>query len=426
MLEHLALWRDWNESAGHPFHTRIDMDNIALMGHSRGGEAVSIAYLFNGLSHFPDDAMVEFDYRFNIRSLVAIAQVDQRYHRRVELEDVNFFTIHGSYDSDEPAYHGLRQLNRINLDEGGNFIKSGLYLHGANHGQFNTGWGRADYSPPDSWRLNLAPLIPGAEQRQVASAYITAFLEATLHGDERYIALLKDPRAGAEWLPARTYVHQFTDSTYRPLADFEEDLDVTTTNQPGATIVATGLALWREEDLEHRDKRKQGSNAVVVGWRDEGAAFAINLSDPGDISPDRALVFAVSGSTEKLPPEDAEGEETGEEDTDEGEVRPTIADFSLELQDGSGITTSVLASAHALLVPPVRVRYLKNEAQNKQQYNEDWEPVLQYVEIPLTAFIAANPDFDLSTTSTIRFRFDQATEGVLILNDIGTILVRGQ
>jgi hypothetical protein len=415
LLEHLALWRDWNGTAGHPFYARVDMDNIALMGHSRGGEAVSIAYAFNELPHFPDDATFEFDYGFNIRSLVAIAQIDQRYHRRVEIEDVNFFTIHGSYDSDEPAYHGLRQLNRITLDDDAYYINAGVYLHGANHGQFNTGWGRTDYSPPDSWRLNLAPLIPGGEQRRVASAYIAAFLEATLHGDERFIALLKDPRTGAGWLPARTYVHQFTDSTFRPLADFEEDLDVTTATQSGATITSNALVVWREEDLQHRDERKQGSNAVVVGWRDDGAGYSLNLASADDISAERALVFAVSGSTEELPAED-----DGEDEAEDGDVEPVIADFSVELLDGAGNTSVVRASEHAGLVPPVRVRFLKNKALNEELYNADWEPVLQFVEIPFDAFVSRNPQFDLSTTNQIRFRFDQAAEGVLIFDQIGT------
>jgi dienelactone hydrolase len=417
LLEHLVLFRDWNRTPGHAFHARIDMDSIALIGHSRGGEAVSIAYAFNDLPHFPDDATIAFDYGFNIRSLVAIAQVDQRYHRRVELEDVNFFTIHGSYDSDEPAYHGLRQLNRITLGSGEYFIKSGVYLHGANHGQFNMGWGRTDYAPPGSWRLNLAPIIPGEEQRQAASAYIAAFLEATLHGDRRFVALLKDPREGAAWLPPRTYVHQFTDSTFRPLATFEEDLDVTTATQADATISTNGLAVWREEELEHRDERKQGSNAVVVGWRDSGASFAIDLSSAADISSDRALVFAVSGTTEALPEEDGEADQDGPDDSDND---PEIADFSIELRDAAGNTAVVAASAHAALVPPVRVRYLKNAASNDEQYNAEWEPVLQFVHIPFDAFVGANAMLDLSKTRAIRLGFDRADEGMLIIDDIGT------
>ena len=37
------------------FHGKVDLDRIALIGHSRGGEAVAIAALFNRLPFYPDD-----------------------------------------------------------------------------------------------------------------------------------------------------------------------------------------------------------------------------------------------------------------------------------------------------------------------------------------------------------------------------------
>ena len=40
LLQHLKAWRAFNDSAGSPFYHKVDMGNIALMGHSRGGEAV--------------------------------------------------------------------------------------------------------------------------------------------------------------------------------------------------------------------------------------------------------------------------------------------------------------------------------------------------------------------------------------------------
>ena len=41
LLEHLKLWHKWNKSAASPFYRRIDLENVALMGHSRGGEAAA-------------------------------------------------------------------------------------------------------------------------------------------------------------------------------------------------------------------------------------------------------------------------------------------------------------------------------------------------------------------------------------------------
>lgn len=423
LLEHLKLWQDWNTETGHPFFGRVDMENIALLGHSRGGEAVSIAFAYNELSHYPDDATVEFDFGFNIRSLVAIAQVDQRYHRRVEIENVNFLTLHGSYDSDEPAFHGIRQLNRIDLNDDTYWVKSGVYIHGANHGQFNTGWGRADYSPPGSWLLNLAPIIDGEDQRQVAKTYISAFLEATLRGDQRYLALLKDPRTGADWLPELPYVNQFTDSSFFLVADFEEDLDVTTGSLVASKIHSSHLGTWREEDLEHRDKRKQGSNVVILGWNTESKGQATYTIDSGSsfmnlhLNQDSYLAFSVSGSTEKTPPlEDDPLGEDAEEDTEDEFLSPS---FTVEIVDQNGHAASIATSEHLVLAPPMRVRYMKNEVLNKETYESDWEAVLQHAEIPLSLFVENNVEMDLAAISQIRFRFDQQPEGVVILDNIG-------
>src|SRR5262249_17824311 len=43
LLEHLRAWRRFNQDPGGPFQGKIDLGRIALVGHSRGGEAVSIA-----------------------------------------------------------------------------------------------------------------------------------------------------------------------------------------------------------------------------------------------------------------------------------------------------------------------------------------------------------------------------------------------
>ena len=427
LLEHLKLWRDWNADENHRFYGKVDLDRIALMGHSRGGEAVSIAHAYNKLSRYPDDATVEFDYGFNIRSLVAIAQVDQRYHRRVELQDVNFFTIHGSYDSDEPAYHGMRQFNRIELapdQPADNYrVKAGVYLHGANHGQFNTGWGRSDYSPPASWLLNLAPIIPAEDQRQAARVFIAAFLEATLRDDPRYLELLRDPRSGVQWLPDLPFVQQFTDSTFVPLANFEEDLEVSTATIPAARISAEAVGLWREEDLEHRDQRKQGTNVVVLGWNSDSngqASYSIALNGgAGNFTMDRALTFAVSGSTEDPPdtdpPEDADDDAAGDKD------KLSNPAFRIELIDASGEVASAVSSNYVTLAPPMKVRYMKNAALNDERYNSAWEPVLQHFELPLKTLAASNPAFDLDSIRQLVLRFDRQPEGVIILDDIGTI-----
>jgi predicted dienelactone hydrolase len=60
LLEHLAQWQEWQQTAGNPFYGKVDMERIVLMGHSRGGEAAAIAAAFNRLPAYPDDATVSF------------------------------------------------------------------------------------------------------------------------------------------------------------------------------------------------------------------------------------------------------------------------------------------------------------------------------------------------------------------------------
>ena len=82
LLQHLAQWRDWNSDPDNQFHNKVDIDRVALIGHSRGGEAVGVAASFNSLQRYPDDATLAFDFDFNLRGVIAIAPVDGQYQPR--------------------------------------------------------------------------------------------------------------------------------------------------------------------------------------------------------------------------------------------------------------------------------------------------------------------------------------------------------
>lgn len=426
LLEHLDLWRDWRGDPAHPLGARADLSRIALIGHSRGGEAVSIAYAFNDLPAFPDDGTLAFDYGFDIRALVAIAQVDQRYHRRVRIQDVNFLALQGSYDADEPAFHGLRQYHRTHFSGNDYRFKAALYVHGANHGQFNTTWGRHDFGAPGAWLLNTAPIIPADRQQRIAAAYISAFADVTLKGDGSYRALFRDPRVGAAWLPDVPYVQQFQDSTFRPLAIFDEDLDVATGTAEGARITAQEVDLWREDELLHRDQRPQGTSAVVLGWAAHGETptFAIDVPETfwQGVGRDDYLTLSVTASTEELP-EAADATEAadsnaadGSDGEDDGDTASPSPSFDIEAVFTDARVRAVSSDAVARLAPPFRVRYLKHEGDNDEQYNADWEPVLQYMELPLAALAGDDP---VASIQTIRLRFGGMPEAVVIVDDIG-------
>ena len=67
LLKHLEQWKKWNDGTDTDIEGKVDMDNIVLVGHSRGGEAVSIAAAFNKLDRFPDNGYEKFNFNFGIQ-----------------------------------------------------------------------------------------------------------------------------------------------------------------------------------------------------------------------------------------------------------------------------------------------------------------------------------------------------------------------
>ena len=314
LLEHLRQWREWSRTPGNPFEGRVDLDRVGLVGHSRGGEAVAVAGVFNRLPFYPDDARVAFDYGFGIRGIAAIAPVDGQYKpagASTRLSNVSYFVLHGSHDGDMQSFHGERVFERVRFTDGAEHFKAGLYVHRANHGQFNTTWGRGDSGGLGDRFLDLRPLLSKEDQERVARVFLSAFVEATVRGDTGYRALFRDYRRGLAWLPPVVYLQQYDDSATRILANYEEDIDLTTATAPGARLRAENLADWKEREAS----LKGGSldtRAVWLGWNREKAkatpSYALLLPEPGlAVGPHRVLAFHLADAKqEPTPPPDEE------------------------------------------------------------------------------------------------------------------------
>ncbi|MCU0917717.1 MAG: MFS transporter, partial [Planctomycetes bacterium] len=238
LLKHLELWRAWNEQEGNPFCQRVDLSNIALIGHSRGGEAIVHAAAFNRLTHHPGNANVLFRFGFNIKTLIAIAPTDGLYRPRglsLPVRDLNYLVLQGSHDGDLGGFPGAGTFHRVLFTSDEYRMKAALYIYRANHGQFNTVWGNRDRRPPLRHLLNRGPLLTGEDQRTIASVYVSAFLEATLRGGEEYLPLFRDYRRAAQWLPRTIYFSRFQDSEFHAITDFDRRVEVTETTLPGGT-----------------------------------------------------------------------------------------------------------------------------------------------------------------------------------------------
>jgi hypothetical protein len=329
----------------------------------------------------------------------------------MKLEDVSFLALQGSYDSDEASFHGLRQFRRIEFPGSDYHFKAGLYLHRANHGQFNTVWGRRDAGPPHAWLLNLAPLIDGETQRRVALVSIAAFLEATLHEKLSYVPLFRDPRVGREWFPDVTLVAQFSDSRTTPIATFEEDLDVSTATLEGARVEAEGLSLWREEELLFRDDQKQGTSAVVLGWSPGSqASWTLRFRPEGEAFDSTSrLVFFMGASTERPDPEEAP------ESTPPAREIPRI---EIEIEDLAGESSRFELSDRKPIAMPLEVQFLKTAWLNREAHGRTWEPTLSSYDIPLELFVLRNERLDLARLAAVRFVLTSEKGSVVVLDDV--------
>jgi hypothetical protein len=394
MLEHLKLWEQWNVSMGNPFYGRIDTANVALMGHSRGGQAAARAALFNKLAYDPDDASIHFHYGYPIKAVVAIAPAGEW---RV-LNDVNYLTIQGAHDADVSSFLGSGQWDSVRFSGNVDCFKSELYAYGANHGQFNTVWGRSDSRGPKSWFLNLRPLLRGADQRKIAEVYVAAFLEATLHGRDEYRQLFRDYRQARAWLPKTFYMDRYLDSSNKVIADFSEDADLTTTTLPGGVIEGRNLSDWHEGKIPFRNGDR-GYNGVFLGWNGGAASYSVTLPAAGLADKNSLLSMSIAVT------EDGEAES------------PT--DFTVELESDDGVEVRLPVSRFRTLRPSIPVRFTKIEYLDRLVYKEPSEPVFQSVEMPLRDFAAVDQRFDAKRLKSVRLIFDRTAASELLISQIG-------
>ena len=431
LLEHLKLWREWNQAADNPFQGKVDLSRIALMGHSRGGEAAATAAAFNRMKYDPDDANIRFDYGFAIKAVVAIAPADGQYkpagqHRWIE--DVSYLTLQGAHDADVSSFVGSRQWDHVRYTQPGPWFKAEIYAYRANHGQFNTVWGRSDAGDgPLSWFLNLKPLMPGDEQRRISKTYISAFLEATLHDRREYIPLFQDWRVARDWLPATVYVNRYQDAAYVPLAGFQEDADITTTTAPGGRIAGENLSVWREGRIPWRQGDRD-YNGVFLGWnRAKGApaaSYAITLPEGAaakwQLGSGSAVELSVAALDEDAPLPGKKKDEDKKSDESKKKERES-PDFTIELESGDGAIVRASVSRFAAVPPPLKEKFTKLDSMDEVAYEKDWEPVFQTVRVPLAAFqsTSGSKPFDPRKLSTVRLKFDRTTMSVICIGGVG-------
>ncbi|MFO7681767.1 MAG: hypothetical protein R6X34_17120 [Chloroflexota bacterium] len=410
LLQHLQQWQSWHETPGNPFNSKVDMDHIALLGHSRGGEAVAWAEYLNRRAMEPVTAVSQpDDFGFGIRGIVSLAPSDAYAGpggRKPTLDQANYLLLAGGHDSDTFMLYGQPQYNRARFNDNPNGFKALAYVYQANHGQFNSVWGTEDRGVYNSWLLNRAPLLTADEQQQTAKVLITSFLNAALKDDSDYRAVFGNPGATANWLPDNIIVTQLQEEPFIRIDTNDGSAVLAATEVTGAEAAASGMTLAKVEALKLRNgENEQGNKAVHLAW-DAGSQPAYEITLPPEkaaawgLTPDHALTFALAG----VP----------------GEI---VGEVLVELETAVGLTTRLPLRDFAPLLPPLPAHLVKADwlygMNNFPDKITPEEVVLQTYTLPLSAFQATAPSFQPDQLRAIRFLFDGREAGALYLDEIG-------
>ncbi|MDE7243179.1 MAG: chlorophyllase [Oscillospiraceae bacterium] len=395
LLEHIGLLLDYSRERENPLYGRLDEEKIAIAGHSRGGEMVATAYLFNSYDRYPENGTVEFDYNYSIQSIIAIAPTVNQYKpadHSVKIQDVNYLLLHGAADRDVSTFMGMSQYENITFSGQGDFLKTALYIAGANHGQFNSLWGAFDQRGPFSALLNVESLLPEDQQQEIACLFIKAFLDVTLLEDRSCRTLLTDWKQYAAQLPDTVYVQCWESSAFQPVAGFEEDSDLETGTMEGTILSAQGVRLWTEELM---DFGGEDTHALHLQWNGR-ASFDVSLPEL-DLT-GRAVSFDIC-------------------DLNSSAVKSgkySLLDGDVVLTDADGHAASARISDFAAVFPILPVRT------DKLDFVFDtcvYKKAFATVAIPAEAFVPEGEAFDAGRTVGLSFRFNGS--GQAAIDNIG-------
>ena len=241
LFEHLAIIKP-------AFGPKLQ-NNIGVMGHSRGGEAVIKAARLNqqqALGH-------------GINALIALGPTDQYGHEVLAAPWATpFFVLYGSRDGDitggiwTPGY-SVPQTGFALYDRADGANKHMVFVERASHNGF--------INFNENFSGEAASCVPPLDQQKVTLAYMNAFFRMLLRADTRW-----DGMFSGEWKPpsvAATGIRMQSQSRttgQSTLDDFQSNT-VWTTSSSGAAVAGTGLTVTPSEGKLHNHAMDPGIDA---------------------------------------------------------------------------------------------------------------------------------------------------------------------
>ena len=454
LLRHMQLWRKWNTTFGNPYYNKVDMNKIALVGHSRGGEAITAAKVLNTL-HSSSLTTAPDYYKFNISALFSVAPTDKyllmdtdpktqlRYFADpanphdlsrstpIVLDDIAYATLQGTRDEDLGFFYGQNQYERAQRATLGTptHIKAAYMVNGANHKHFNSVWaapcvaGYQSESCADS-AFHVRPLsglIRPDQSQQALKVYLTAYLKNVLGATNTTDVLTN--KAPDTSLPAGvTITPRYQDKGRVVLNHYQEDAVASTGSRSGVTNAGTSLFEMEEmylfpneiwffdipmayQDYPHS---YLATNALRLAWQSSAAEYRLNFATTTTVgslvSTYPILSFDVGQMYEFAQDKNPKGADQ---------------DFTVQLLvNYFGLTypsNALPVSNYARLPYPDRAYQMDSEDNMGSDFTHT---MLRTVRIPLADFVAGKPTLQLNQIKGIVFKFNQKPTGRVLIDNI--------
>jgi dienelactone hydrolase len=377
ILAHLNVMAQANADPG-LFQGHIDLGNIGIAGHSRGGEAVVRAARINTAEGLG----------WTLQAGASIAPTD--YHHYGD-PGIPLLVIYGSNDGDVAGTWPDRTCFNI-YDEAGR-PRSFVFVYGATHDRFNTVWAPTALTVESDIAAGDVPnLISLTDHENVAKGYITALMQARLQGRaeqlEYFSANLKPS------LTAGLQIHiSHQEPGMRLLDNFEQHNP--NSNTAGGAVTGTALSTLAEDALHSLDIHSPHiASGGAIAWQSMAGIYLSQVpAADKDVSGYAVLAFRVTqkyGSPQN-PAHHAQ-------------------DLFVRLTDGGGKSRAIRVSTFTDVPYPY-----------ERGYAELIKSALKTVRIPLISYTIANlgaQDVDLTNLQSVSFEFDADATGEIEIDDI--------
>ena len=410
---HLDIWNEWNVSDTGPFGGqfigKLNLQNIGTMGHSRGGEGIMTHVLLNEQLGNP----------YQVKAALAVAPTNIFRNKPF---NTNVGVMLGYCDGDLADLPGIHYFDDTRYQTtNGNYSRHEVLLMGANHNYFNLNWSDGQFGGSDDWAmLDTSQMddfcginnpnnkrLSQDEQRAAFITYASAFFRKYVGGEDDFDAIvmseeLTPPTSSGldsndvhiSFHPPVNDILQINTGQIEENRNTNDLLNVVNTQNLISNEICGDNLLERFCLNVFPPQQPHNNNALVyelglsqirLRWDENMGWYENELGSFGNISEYKALQFRAGVDFTNL-------------------SSNTELDFGVMLIDGNGVEQQLDVEnySNALFYPPGNVQfYLPKLTHNT-------------IRIPLEDF----DQVDLNNITSIRFAFNQNTEGAVLISDV--------